>query len=115
MAKIGQLYLRGGVWNGEQIISEEWIDESTSEHIQVPSSSSPIPGLIHGYGYQWWRGTFSNGDTETYFAAGWGGQFIFVMPEMDMVVVLTGGQFEGDYQGFYDLINDHILVATLGR
>ena len=112
MAKIGQLYLKGGVWNGEQIISEEWIAESTSEHIQVPSSGSPIPGLIHGYGYQWWRGTFSNGDTETYFAAGWGGQFIFNLPDMEMVVVLTGGQFEGGYQGFYDLINDHILVAA---
>ncbi len=115
MAKIGQLYLQGGVWNGDQIISEEWIAESTSEHIRVPSSSSPIPGLINGYGYQWWRGTFSNGGTETYFAAGWGGQFIFVLPDLDMVVVLTGGQFEGDYQGFYDLVNDYVLAASSGR
>jgi CubicO group peptidase (beta-lactamase class C family) len=90
------------------------VTESTRESIQVPSSSSPIPGLIHGYGYHWWWGTFSNGDTETYFAAGWGGQFIFVLPDLDMVVVLTGGQFEGGYQGFHDIVNDHVLVAALG-
>jgi len=112
MAKIGQLYLQGGEWNGHQIVSQEWVKESTGESVQIQSSQSPIPGLINGYGYQWWRGTFANGGVDTYFAAGWGGQFTFVLPDLDMVVVLTGGQFEGDYQGFYDLINDHILVAA---
>lgn len=113
MAKIGQLYLQGGEWNGNRIISEEWITESTNESIQVPPSENPIPGFIEGYGYQWWRGTFSNGDIETYFAAGWGGQFIFVLSEVDMVVVLTGGQFEGDFQGFHDAINDYVLASAL--
>ena len=112
MAKIGQLYLQGGEWNGDRIISQEWIVESTSETIRIPPSENPIPGLINGYGYQWWRGTFSNGDIETYFAAGWGGQFIYVLPELDMVITLTGGHFEGDYQGFYSLINDHILSTV---
>ena len=112
MAKIGQLYLQKGAWKGERIVSEGWVAESTREYIRVPTSSSPIPGLIEGYGYQWWRGIFSNRNIETYFAAGWGGQFIFVLSDLDMVVVLTGGQFEGDYQGFYDLINDYVLVAA---
>jgi CubicO group peptidase (beta-lactamase class C family) len=87
--------------------------ESTGESIQVPPSENPIPGFVDGYGYQWWRGTFANGDTATYFAGGWGGQFIFVLPELDMVIVFTGGHFEGDYQGFYSMINDHILAAIL--
>jgi len=113
MAKMGQLYMQGGEWNGNRIISEEWITESTNESIQVPPSENPIPGFIEGYGYQWWRGTFSNGDTETYFAAGWGGQFIFVLPEVNMVVVLTGGQFEGGFQGFHDAINDYVLASAL--
>ncbi|UCD45611.1 MAG: serine hydrolase [Candidatus Bathyarchaeota archaeon] len=113
MAKIGQLYLRNGVWEGERVVSESWVAESIRESIQVPPSKNPIRGLIEGYGYQWWRGTFSNGDIETYFAAGWGGQFIFVLPEVDMVVVLTGGQFEGDYQGFHDAINDYVLASAL--
>jgi CubicO group peptidase (beta-lactamase class C family) len=113
MAKVGQLYLQGGEWNANRIISEEWIAESTAESIQIQSSQNPIPGLINSYGYQWWRGTFANGDTDTYFAAGWGGQFIHVLPELDLVIALTGGHFEGGYQGFYSLINDHILAATL--
>lgn len=112
MAKIGQLYLQKGVWNGNRIVSENWVTESTLESIQVPPSKNPIPGFIKSYGYQWWRGTFSNGNTETYFAAGWGGQFIFVIPDIDMVTVITAGDFEGEgYQGFYNLINDYILVA----
>ena len=114
MAKIGQLYLQKGVWNGNRIVSENWVTESTHESIQVPPSENPILGLIKSYGYQWWRGTFSNGETETYFAAGWGGQFIFVLPDIEMVIVFTGGHFEGDYHGFYDMVNDYILVATNG-
>jgi CubicO group peptidase (beta-lactamase class C family) len=113
MAKVGQLYLQGGEWDGNRIISEEWIAESTAESIQIQSSQNPIPGLINGYGYQWWRGTFANGDTDTYFAAGWGGQFIYVLPLLDMVIALTGGHFDGNYQGFYSLINDQKLAATL--
>jgi len=113
MAKIGQLYLQKGVWNGNRIVSENWVTESTLESIQVPPSKNPIPGFIKSYGYQWWRGTFSNGNTETYCAAGWGGQFIFVIPDIDMVAVITAGDFEGEgYQGFYNLINDYILVAA---
>ena len=113
MTKIGQLYLQKGVWNGNRIVSENWVTESTLESIQVPRPKNPIPGFIKSYGYQWWRGTFSNGNTEAYFAAGWGGQFIFVLPDIDMVIVLTAGDFEGQgYQGFYNLINDYILVAA---
>ena len=113
MTKIGQLYLQKGVWNGNRIVSENWVTESTLESIQVPRPKNPIPGFIKSYGYQWWRGMFSNGNTKAYFAAGWGGQFIFVLPDIDMVIVLTAGDFEGQgYQGFYNLINDYILVAA---
>ncbi len=112
MAKIGQLYLQKGVWNGNRIVSENWVTESTLESMYVPPSRNPIPGFIKSYGYQWWRGTFSNGNIETYFAAGWGGQFIYVIPDMNMVIVITAGDFEGQgYQGFYSLINDYIMVA----
>ncbi len=112
MAKIGQLYLQGGEWNGESIVSSEWVAESTAKSIDVPPSENPMPGLVNGYGYQWWRGTFANGETDTYFAAGWGGQFIYVLPELDMVIVITGGHFQGSLQGFYSMINDHILAAV---
>ena len=71
-----------------------------------------IAGFNTSYGYQWWRGTFSNGNIDTYYAAGFGGQFIFVLPEMEMVIVFTAGQFEGGYNGFVLIVNDHILAAT---
>ena len=69
--------------------------------------------MINGYGYQWWRGTLENGNTATYFAAGWGGQFIFILHELDMVIIFTGGNFEGDYEGFISMINDYILAAIM--
>ena len=112
MAKIGQMYLQKGVWNGNRIISESWVIESTGQSIEVPSSEEVIPGFNTSYGYQWWRGTFSNGDIDTCYAAGFGGQFIFVLPEMEMVIVFTAGQFEGGYQGFVSIVNDHILAAV---
>ena len=114
MAKIGQMYLQKGIWNGNRIVSENWVIESTSQSIEVPSSEEVILGFNTSYGYQWWRGTFSNGNIDTYYAAGFGGQFIFMLPEIEMVIVFTAGQFEGGYERFIKIIDDHILAATNG-
>lgn len=114
MAKFGQLYLQNGVWNGEQVISQEWVEASVGETIAVPAAENPFPGLVSGYGYQWWRGAFPRGNTPFYFAAGWGGQYIIVFPSLEMVVVITGGSYEtGDGGMFYRMVNDHILPAAL--
>ena len=87
MAKIGQLALNGGEWDGRSIVSEAWIAESTRHHIASSSTS--------GYGYQWWLKTYQVGDTafDAFYAAGWGGQKILVFPDWDMVVVFTGGNY----------------------
>lgn len=114
MAKIGQMYLQKGIWNGNRIVSENWVIESTGQSIEVPSSEEVISGFNTSYGYQWWRGTFSNGNIDTYYAAGFGGQFIFVLPEIETVIVFTAGQFEGGYEGFVAIVNDHILTAMNG-
>jgi len=76
MAKIGFLYLNGGEWDGEQIVPAEWVAASTSQYIPAT--------LEDGYGYQWWVS-----DSGYYLALGYAGQFIFVIPEEDMVVVFT--------------------------
>lgn len=55
MAKFGELYLRGGVWQGTRIVSEQWVRQSTAASIQVPPSENSFPGLADSYGYQWWR------------------------------------------------------------
>jgi CubicO group peptidase (beta-lactamase class C family) len=88
MAKIGQLILQRGRWNGTQLVSEAWIDLSTAPQ---------APGAF--YGYQWWRGEAPLGDrTVTAVAAiGYGGQQIAVVPELELVIVHTSVDF--DYRG----------------
>jgi CubicO group peptidase (beta-lactamase class C family) len=113
MAKIGQLYLDGGVWNGKRVVAENWVSQSTQESIGMVASDSPVPDMNPAYGYQWWLGTFSTGNTATYFAAGYGGQFIFVLPEPRMVIVFTAGGFDADnYDALLQIVNQFILPAT---
>lgn len=112
MAKIGQMFLDGGVWDGTRVVSQGWVSESTTEVMDVPASESPTPGYLHGYGFQWWLGTFSTGSTDFYTAAGWGGQFIIVLPDAEMVVVITAGDFEDeDYAALLGMVDDYVLGA----
>jgi CubicO group peptidase (beta-lactamase class C family) len=110
MAKFGQMYMDGGVWRGSRIVSEDWVSESTAEWI--PFSGPELP-YSTGYGYQWWLGTFPSGPTDAFIAAGWGGQLIFALPETNMIVALTGGDYEtNDYEVPFSLVNDVILPAV---
>ena len=86
MAKVGQLFLQRGSWDGEQIISSGWVDESTS--LQLMGGDSE-------FGYLWWRETRDvNGRSFTiHSASGNGGQRIFVVPSADLVVTLTGSHY----------------------
>jgi len=86
MAKIGQLMLNNGEYNGKQIVSEEWITESTKNHV-----FDKLHPLGSGYGYQWWLGETSiNGQTiKTYFAQGLGGQCIFIVPRAKVIAIFT--------------------------
>jgi hypothetical protein len=90
MAKIGNLFLRKGIWNGTRIISEEWVDESTKEFISLPWVS-----WADAYGYQWWiiKYPVAATDIRVYFASGWGGQTIRVFPSLEMVVIMTGSNY----------------------
>lgn len=88
LAKIGAMVAAGGGWGGKQVISKEWIDESTRAHIATGQ-----PPILGGYGYLWWTGELPVGD-ETHrmiLANGWGSQFIVIFPDLDLVVVTTGG------------------------
>ncbi len=82
LAKIGFLYLNNGFWNGQSIVPEHWVKESTRQRKYAFNRYGPT-----GYGYQWWikevDGCFS------YRAWGRRGQFIVVIPELDMVIVVT--------------------------
>ena len=77
MAKIGQLFLNKGKWNGEQIVSERWVEESTTEHSRWKKMNLP-------YGYLWWIG-----ETGGYAAMGDGGNITYVNPDKNLVVAIT--------------------------
>jgi CubicO group peptidase (beta-lactamase class C family) len=89
VAKFGLLYLRKGRWGNEQVVPEEWVRESFRMHVDLAGPGQP-PG---GYGYLWWIGAPDpRGKGQEYIpiARGRFGQYIFVIPEHDMVVVVMG-------------------------
>jgi len=109
LAKIGQLLLNGGIWNGKQIVSKDWIELSTNRYI-IPNLNS----FSDGYGFQWWKYTFTtfSDSYECYFAAGWGEQFLFIFPDLNMVIVFTGGYyFDYANKAPHLIIRDYILTA----
>jgi CubicO group peptidase (beta-lactamase class C family) len=81
MTKLGYLYLRGGEWDGRQLIDPEFAAAATTWQ-----SAGDSTGAWAGYGYQWWV-TATNAGYPAYFALGYGGQHIFVVPGLDLVVV----------------------------
>ena len=99
MAKIGLLYLNHGVWDGAQIVPKEWVHRSTTKHIDAT--------LQDGYGYQWWVDT-----PDVYMALGYAGQFIFVVPEYDLVAVFLSDLSEADFYTPQRLLDDFILPAV---
>lgn len=91
LLKFGETFLRGGVWKGTRIVSKQWVTASTSPQIRNSS------GDWDGYG--WHRSTLRFGDRtfEEYEANGNGGQFLIVVPALDVAVVFTAGNY-GQYQ-----------------
>ena len=107
LAKIGSLLLQNGRWNGRPIINEDWIKESTGRHLK--------PNNTSWYGYQWWSREFQVGEKTipTYYASGYGGNTMFVFPELDLLVVLNAEIF-GSQAGYpRDLFERYILPAIL--
>jgi CubicO group peptidase (beta-lactamase class C family) len=90
MAKVGQIILENGIWNDKQIIDEEWIEESTTEHISTKRNK------WSGYGYYWWsRFYYVNGKKFRAIAAlGYGGQRIIIIKQLNLVVVTTADNFD---------------------
>ncbi len=90
MAKIGQLILNRGRWKGHQIVSEQWVNESLKVHFPVKDSF-----MGKSYGYFWWQYKFIANGKEflTHYAYGNGGQFIFIIPDENLVVVFTGDNY----------------------
>lgn len=105
MIKIGHMMLDRGTYNGRQIVSEQWVKNSFETYTR--SNFNP-----YDYGYMWWNK--SVGGEKVYFAWGFGGQYIFVIPNLDAIVVLTGllqnaTQSRSYKEPVFDLLGESII------
>ncbi len=106
MAKIGMLVLEGGRWRGEQIVSAEWLRQSTEATVQLGGT---------GYGFLWWvdRVPFGDLQVDMIRASGNGGQTIFIVPAYDLVAVFTAGYYNSDEtRVIYELFYGAVLSAV---
>jgi CubicO group peptidase (beta-lactamase class C family) len=106
LAKFGYLYLNGGRWETTQVVPADYVRASTQPHTDVPWL-----GAGGGYGYQWW--TRRAGQHASFVAAGFGGQRILVVPDLDLVVVLTTDA-QQQLQNAEDLVDQTITPAVTG-
>jgi len=102
IARFGRLYLQKGLWNGQRILPEAWVDEATKK--QVSNGNDPDSDWAQGYGFQFWRCRHG-----AYRGDGAFGQYCIVMPEQDAVLAITSGV--GDMQAVLNLVWRHILPA----
>lgn len=105
MLRIGYLYLNRGIWDGDTIVDPSWVDSCTIAH---SNGGSPHNAK---YGYNWWI-TENNG-YHAYFAGGYGGQFIYVVLDLDLVVAITCDLARHRENARF-LINSHVVPAIQG-
>jgi CubicO group peptidase (beta-lactamase class C family) len=99
VAKLGQLYLQGGRWDGRQLISADWVAEATTTQVDNPDRENP--DWRQGYGFQFWMARHG------YRGDGAFGQFCVVLPDQDTVVAITAATF--DMQAVLDALWTHLL------
>ncbi|TDI69662.1 MAG: class C beta-lactamase-related serine hydrolase, partial [Bacteroidetes bacterium] len=87
LARIGYLYLRGGVWNGRRILSESWVQNATDKWVENVNREG------FGYGFQWWR--LDRDNSVIWAGLGFGGQYLLVLPELDLVAVINSWNLYG--------------------
>jgi len=109
------LFINDGYWKETQMVSEEWIEDSTTEHILTRGRTLP---QAYAYGYQWWIKNFHPGSASypCFMAAGWGDQYMFIFPGQEMIIVFNGGNYlrSGSISQFA-LVEDYILEALDGK
>lgn len=117
MAKLGILFLQNGQWDGEQIVPAEWVSNAISTHVERNVSYGPLTAI--DYGLLWWLDRNVRGGA--FLAWGYGGQFVFCVPDLDLVVVTSSrGDVYGDAvgiqtRGVLHHLVDRILPAVRSR
>ena len=105
LAKIGYLMMNDGQWEGQQIVSKEWVAQSLKPTVALDET--------RGYGYQWWVPSQENGQMKIFAGNGYGGQFLMVSPEHDLLLVFNGWQIHGRAEkSTYRALQDRILPGV---
>jgi len=108
LLKIGQLYLNGGRWQQSQIVSEQWVRDSTRPHARIDDATE--------YGYLWWLKSFKSGEKSypAFFMTGNGGNKVVVIPGLDLVAVITSTNYNtrGMHEQTEKLLTDYILASV---
>lgn len=111
LARIGYLFMNAGRWEDKQIISEEWVKASTAPVVEDIRPDNDRPDT--GYGYQWWVPSKEQTGAEVFAGNGYGGQFLQVVPEHDLIVVFNGWNIHERTQlSSWSALRDRILPAV---
>ncbi|MEM7586257.1 MAG: serine hydrolase [Acidobacteriota bacterium] len=105
--KLGLLYLQGGEWEGQQVVSKQWVETSTKVHVDA--------GGANNYGYLWWRRDYTSGERTfpTYFMSGNGGNKVMVVPSARLVAVVTSTFYNsrGMHEQTERVLTDYLLAS----
>lgn len=107
LAKYGYLYLNKGDWNGRQVVSGQWVEESTHEQAYI-GKDNYVGGLDRRFGYLW--SVFP--DQKMYGYLGMGGQELYIVPEKQLVIVFTAALEVGKEAALLPLVNEYIIPAA---
>lgn len=113
LAKIGYLFLNNGQWNNQTLFNDTWRQRSTRRRFNISG--------YFGYGYFWWTFT-PNADVarllrtnDVFFSWGEGGQFLFIVPHLKLVVVTTAGNLNNNETKAFEMLRDYIFAAISDR
>ena len=110
LIKFGQLYLNKGQWNGKQIISEKWVLQSMAKHTILENTRTK-----NKYGYLFWHETYmvKGHEIESIEARGSGGQYLFLVPSLDLVVAITSGNYRNGKFAQPEIIMEKYILPAL--
>jgi CubicO group peptidase (beta-lactamase class C family) len=126
LLKVGQVYLNGGVWHGRRLVDSSWVTRSTSRQMEISEAttgldSTQFPEFYNKAwdGYAWHLSELHSGERtyREYEASGNGGQLLMVVPELDLVVVFTAGNYMygGVWQRFRDVLLANVIIPALQK
>ena len=116
LAKMGQLVLDKGMWNGKRVVSDTWIAESVRRHLPLAEGALGGSPYTTGFAYHWWNQNYQVDEVtiQAIVARGYGGQYLGIFPTLNTVVVLYNGEWGQPSERVFDydvIVEKRILPA----